>query len=85
LISSATATLHSRAQRQLGQLALSLRDAQRATEIEPTFVKAHWRAADVAIVLDQQQDARQHVEAGLKHEPRCQPLLQLKLKITRFD
>ena len=71
-------------QRQLGQLKLALRDSQRAYEIDPTMVKAYWRAADVAIILDEQEEAREAVEAGLKQAPRNQPLLQLKLQIQRF-
>lgn len=71
-------------QRALGQLALALRDAQKAYEIEPSFTRAHWRAADIAIILDDQEAAREAVEAGLKHAPRCQPLLQAKLKVQRF-
>jgi len=71
-------------QRALGQLALALRDAQKAFEIEPTYTRAHWRAADIAIILDDQESAREAVEAGLKQAPRCGPLLQLKLAIQRF-
>ena len=71
-------------QRELGQLALALRDAQKAAEIEPTFVKAHWRAADVAIVLGDEEEAMASITAGLKVQPRCQPLLQLKLKIKKL-
>ena len=72
-------------QRELGQLQLALRDAQKAAELEPTFVKAHWRAADVAIVLADEDEAMLSIEAGLKVQPRCQPLLALKLKIKRFE
>jgi len=71
-------------QRSLGQLALALRDAQKAYEIDPNMTKAHWRAADVAIIMDDMESAREAVEAGLKASPRCQPLLQCKLRITRF-
>ena len=53
--------------------------------MDPSMVKAYWRAADVAIILDDQADAREAVEAGLKQAPRNQPLLQLKLAIQRFD
>ena len=66
--------------RPLGQL----RDAQKAYEIDPSMVKAYWRAADVAIILDEQEEAREAVEAGLKAAPRNGPLLQLKLAIQRF-
>ena len=71
-------------QRSLGQLALALRDAQKAYEIDPNMTKAHWRAADVAIIMDDMESAREAVDAGLKVSPRCQPLLQCKLRITRF-
>ena len=30
-------------------------------------------------------NSREAIEAGLKAAPRCQPLLQLKLKLKRFD
>ena len=72
-------------QRQLGQLQLALRDAQQAYQIDPSMVKAYWRAAEVAIILDDQHEAREAITAGLKVEPRNQPLLQLKLQIQRFD
>ena len=81
------AALHynrSACQRALGQLGLALRDAQLAGQIEPSLVRAHWRAADVAMAMGKEEDAREAIEAGLKVEPRCQPLLQLKLKIQRF-
>lgn len=71
-------------QRELGQLMLALRDAQKAAEVEPTFIKAHWRAADVAIVLGNEEEAMASIEAGLKQNPRCQPLLQLKLRVKKF-
>ena len=69
---------------ELAELALALRDAQKAAEIEPAFVRAHWRAADAALVLGQEADAVEHVEAGLKLAPTCGPLLQLKLRVKRF-
>ena len=72
-------------QRQLGQLKLALVDAQRAYAIDPSMLKAYWRAADVAIILDEQAEAREAIDAGLKVAPRCQPLLNLKLQIQRFD
>lgn len=72
-------------QRELGQLVLALRDAQKAAELEPSFVKAHWRAADVAIILGEEAEATASISAGLKIAPRCQPLLALKLKIKRFE
>ena len=71
-------------QRQLGQLKLALRDAQQAYATDPSMVKAYWRAADVAIILDEQEEAREAIELGLKEAPRNQPLLQLKLAVTRF-
>ena len=71
-------------QRQLGQLGLALSDAQKAYELDPCMVKAHWRAADVAVVLGDHASANEAVLAGLKQSPRCQPLLQLKLAIQRF-
>lgn len=71
-------------QRQLGQLKLALIDAQKAYALDPSMVKAYWRAADVAIILDEQEEAREAVEAGLKQAPRNGPLLQLKLAIQRF-
>lgn len=70
--------------RALGQLGLALRDAQQATQIEPTLVRAHWRAAEVALAMGKEDEAREAIDAGLKHEPRCQPLLQLKLRVQRF-
>jgi tetratricopeptide (TPR) repeat protein len=72
-------------QRELGQLSLALRDAQKAAELEPTFIKAHWRAADVAIILGEEEEAMESITAGLKVAPRCQPLLGLKLKVKRFE
>ena len=72
-------------QRQLGQLSLSLRDAQLAAENEPTNLRAWWRAADVAIVLGDLESANEAIAAGLKLNPRCQPLLQLKLRAARND
>ena len=71
-------------QRALGQLELALRDAQLAAQIEPGLARAHWRAADVALALGKEDEAREAIDAGLKHEPRCQPLLQLKLRVQRF-
>ena len=71
-------------QRQLGQLKLALYDAQKAYGLDPSMVKAYWRAADVAIILDEQDEAREAIEAGLKVAPRNQPLLQLKLQVQRF-
>ena len=68
-------------QRQLGQLQLALRDAQQAAELEPKMLKAHWRAADVAIILGDHEAARESITAGLKESPRCTPLLQLKLQL----
>ena len=59
-------------------------DARKAYETDPSLLKAYWRAADVAIILDEQQDAREAVEKGLKIAPRNQPLLQCKLRITSF-
>jgi len=72
-------------QRQLGQLSQALRDAQLAAENEPTNLRAWWRAADVAIVLGDLDAANEAVAAGLKLNPRCQPLLQLKLACVRND
>jgi len=71
-------------QRELGQLSLALRDAQKAAEIEPTMLKAHWRAADVAVILNDDESAMEAIDAGLKQSPRCQPLLELKLKVKKF-
>jgi len=71
-------------QRQLGQLKLALFDAQKAYALDPSMLKAYWRAADTAIILDEQDDAREAIDAGLKQSPRCQPLLQLKLNVQRF-
>lgn len=68
-------------QRQLGQLQLALRDAQKAYEVDPTNTRAHWRAADVAAILGDNESAAEAVVAGLKHAPRNGPLLQLKLKL----
>ena len=67
--------------RQLGQLQLALRDAQKACEIDPTFARAHWRTADVAIILGDAASAAEAIAAGLKQEPRNGPLLQLKLQL----
>ena len=72
-------------QRQLGQLQLALRDAQKAAETDPTSVKAHWRAADVALALGDRASAHEAVAAGLKVEPRSQPLLALKLQLASFE
>lgn len=72
-------------QRALGQLALALRDAQKAAELEPDNALAWWRAADVAISLGNWVDAQEAVAAGLKSEPLSQPLLQLKLQLANFD
>ena len=71
-------------QRQLGQLKLSLIDATKAYELDPSMIKAYWRAGDVAIILDEHAEAREAIEAGLKVAPRNQPLLQLKLQVQRF-
>ena len=71
-------------QRQLGQLKLALMDAQKAMQLDPTMVKAYWRAADTALILDEEDEAREAITLGLKQSPRCQPLLQLKLRIQRF-
>ena len=82
-----TASLYynrSACQRQLGQLKLALMDARRAYESDKEMLKAYWRAADTAIILDEQEDAREAIEFGLKVSPRCQPLLALKLKVQRF-
>jgi len=72
-------------QRQLGQLSLALRDAQLAMEHDPTSLRACWRAADVAIVLGDLESANEAIAAGLKLNPRCQPILQLKLAAARND
>eukprot|EP00322_Chrysochromulina_rotalis_P021105 CAMPEP_0115880212 /NCGR_PEP_ID=MMETSP0287-20121206/27750_1 /TAXON_ID=412157 /ORGANISM="Chrysochromulina rotalis, Strain UIO044" /LENGTH=199 /DNA_ID=CAMNT_0003336007 /DNA_START=130 /DNA_END=729 /DNA_ORIENTATION=- len=71
-------------QRELGQLQLALLDAQKATELDPSMIKAHWRAADTAVVLNDHESANEAILAGLKESPRCQPLLELKLKVQRF-
>jgi tetratricopeptide (TPR) repeat protein len=68
-------------QRELGQLGLSLRDAQKAAELDPTMVKAHWRVADVALILKDHEAANEAIVAGLAQSPRCQPLLMLKLQL----
>ena len=68
-------------QRELGQLGLSLRDAQKAAELDPTMVKAHWRVADVALILNDQEAANEAIVAGLAQSPSCQPLLVLKLQL----
>ncbi|KAL3926227.1 MAG: hypothetical protein SGPRY_003395 [Prymnesium sp.] len=72
-------------QRQLGQLSLALRSAQMAAEKEPENMRAWWRAADVAIALGDLDSANEAITSGLNVNPRCQPLLQLKLKISRHD
>ena len=59
-------------------------DARKAYEADKEMLKAYWRAADTAIILDDQEDAREAIELGLKVSPRCQPLLQLKLQVQRF-
>ena len=71
-------------QRELGQLSLALRDAQKAAELEPENIKALWRAADVAVVLSDHESANEAITNGLKQSPRCQPLLELKLRVQRF-
>ena len=48
-------------------------------------MRAWWRAADVAIVLGDLDSANEAIAAGLKLNPRCQPLLQLKLAAARND
>jgi tetratricopeptide (TPR) repeat protein len=68
-------------QRELGQLGLSLRDAQKAAELDPTMVKAHWRVADVALILKDHEAANEAIVAGLAQSPRSQPLLMLKLQL----
>ena len=68
-------------QRELGQLGLSLRDAQKAAELDPTMVKAHWRVANVALILKDHEAANEAIVAGLAQSPRCQPLLMLKLQL----
>ena len=68
-------------QRELGQLGLSLRDAQKAVELDPTMVKAHWRVADVALILKDHEAANEAIVAGLAQSPRSQPLLMLKLQL----
>lgn len=68
-------------QRELGQLGLSLRDAQKAAELDTTMVKAHWRVADVALILKDHEAANEAIVAGLAQSPRCQPLLMLKLQL----
>jgi len=68
-------------QRELGQLGLSLRDAQKAAELDPTMVKVHWRVADVALILKDHEAANEAIVAGLAQSPRCQPLLMLKLQL----
>lgn len=80
----ATAALYynrSACQRQLGQLQLALRDAQKAYEVDPTSTRAHWRAADVAAILGDTAAAAEAVTAGLRHAPRNGPLLALKLQL----
>lgn len=72
-------------QRQLGQLSLALRDAQLAAETDASNLRAWWRAADVAIVLGDRASAMEAVAAGLERDPRCAPLLQLRLQLKRED
>ena len=50
--------------RALGQLGLALRDAQQATQIEPTLVRAHWRAAEVALAMGKEDEARRRSTLG---------------------
>ena len=83
---SAAALYYNRSacQRQLGQLGLALRDAEKSAELDPTSVKALWRAADVALAMGDRASAQAAVTAGLKLDAKNQPLLQLKLKLVSF-
>jgi hypothetical protein len=45
------------------------------------MVKAHWRVADVALILKDHEAANEAIVAGLAQSPRCQPLLMLKLQL----
>ena len=72
-------------QRQLQQPQLALRDAQTACELDPTNLKAWWRAADAALALGDRVSAEEAVVAGLKVKPTCGPLLQIKLDLKSHE
>ena len=65
--------------RHLGQLHQAAQDAQLAAKAgHPALVGAWWRAADAALALGNAAAAAEAVAGGLKVEPQCAPLLELR-------
>lgn len=65
----------------LGQLHQAQRDAQLAAEADPTLMGAWWRAAEAALLLGDTTGAAEAVASGLKAEPQCVPLLELRRRV----